>query len=56
MILGPHTMEILVAVLGALLAISEALAFIPGVKANGIFQAIFNGLKKIKDMVSKKPE
>lgn len=31
--------------LGALFALSEALAFIPGIKANSVFQAIFNFLK-----------
>ena len=35
------------AFLGALLAISEALAMIPSIKANSIFQAIFNGIKSI---------
>ena len=36
------TMSIIV---GALLAVSEALALIPGVKANGIFACIWNVLK-----------
>lgn len=31
--------------LAALLAVSEALALIPGIKANSIFQAVVNGLK-----------
>jgi hypothetical protein len=31
-------------IFGILWGISEALSFIPGVKANGIFQAIFNTL------------
>lgn len=31
-------------VFGVLWGISEALSFIPGIKANGIFQAIFNTL------------
>jgi hypothetical protein len=35
-------------VLGALLAVSEALSMIPAVKANGIFQAIYNLLGAIK--------
>jgi hypothetical protein len=35
-------------ILGALLAISEALSMIPSVKANGIFQAIYNILRGIK--------
>lgn len=34
-------------VLGALLALSELLAVIPGVQANSIFQLIVNGLKSI---------
>lgn len=42
-----HLIEILLAVVSALLAISEALAYIPGVKANGIFQGIQNFLKAI---------
>ena len=32
--------------LGVAFCISEALAFIPSVESNGIFQAIFNFLKK----------
>lgn len=36
-----------VAVLGALLAISEVLALIPSVSANGIFDAIYKGLKAL---------
>jgi hypothetical protein len=35
-------------ILGALLAISEALSLIPAVKANGIFQAIVNILGSVK--------
>lgn len=31
----------------ALLAVSEVLALIPAIKANSIFQAIVNGIKKI---------
>lgn len=38
---------LLVAVLGALLAISEALSFIPAIKANGIFQLVVNIAKKL---------
>lgn len=34
-----------VIILAALLAISELLALIPGVKANSVFQAIVNGIK-----------
>lgn len=32
--------------LGAALAVSEVLALIPGLAANGIFDAIFKALKK----------
>lgn len=39
-----------VALLAALVALSEALAYIPSIKANSIFQAITNGLK---DLASK---
>lgn len=31
----------------ALLAVSEALSLIPAIKANGVFQAIFNVIKII---------
>lgn len=34
-------------ILGALLAVSEALALIPSVKSNSVFQAIINGLKAV---------
>ena len=34
-------------ILGVLLGVSELLSMIPGVKANGIFQALYNGLKKL---------
>lgn len=44
-----HALEIV----SFLLVLSEALAYIPGVKANSIFQAIVNGLKKVKDLISK---
>lgn len=33
-------------VLGVLFGISEALSFLPGVKANGVFQLVFGALKK----------
>lgn len=36
------------AILAALLAISEVLALVPGIKANGIFDAIVKGLKFAK--------
>ena len=32
-------------IIGVLLAISEALSLIPGVKSNGIFQMLWNMLK-----------
>lgn len=35
------------AIFGALLAISEALSFIPAVKANGIFQLVMNLMKMV---------
>lgn len=34
-------------IFGALFAVSEALALIPAIKANGIFQAIFGIIKKL---------
>ena len=40
-------------ILGALFAISEALAYIPSIKSNSVFQLIQNGLKKILDSISK---
>lgn len=45
--------DMLVALLGVLLAISEALALIPGLKSNSIFMLIVNGLKAL---VAVKPE
>ena len=36
-----------VAILGFLWCLSEALSYIPAVKANGVFQLIQNGLKKV---------
>lgn len=35
-------------ILGVLWGLSEALSFIPAIKANGIFQMIFEALKKAK--------
>lgn len=37
-----------VVLIGAALAVSEALSLIPSVKANGLFQLIFGWLKKAK--------
>lgn len=47
-------MSIALAVVAALLAISEGLSMIPAVKANGVFQAIYNILKSVKEFLSKK--
>ena len=47
-------MVIALAVVAALLAISEALSLIPSVKANGIFQVIVNGLKAVNDFLAHK--
>jgi hypothetical protein len=46
--------ELIIVILTALLAISEALAFIPAVKANGVFQLIVNGIKAVKGLFDKK--
>ena len=35
----------IIIILGAALAISEALSLIPGINSNGIFQLIYNMLK-----------
>lgn len=37
----------LVIILGAAFAVSEALGLIPSIKSNGVFQFIFNALKKL---------
>ena len=41
------TQEQWLIVAGALFAVSEALSLIPAVQSNGVFQFIFNTLKKI---------
>ncbi len=41
---------------GILFAASEVIGMIPGVKASGVFQAFYNSLKAIKDLLIKKPE
>ncbi len=46
-------MEIALAAVVALLALSEALSLIPAIKANGVFQMIVNVLKYIKSVLSK---
>ena len=35
-------------ILGALFGLSEALALIPGVQANSVFEAIVNGIKALQ--------
>ena len=40
-------------ILGIALCLSEALSFIPKIKANGIFQMISNGIKKGKELLDK---
>ena len=49
-------MTIALAIVAALLAVSEALSLIPGIKANGIFQAIYNTLKSVKDFLTPKAQ
>jgi len=44
---APSWMVYFTVAMGCLLAISESLTAIPSIKANGIFQAIFNVLKAI---------
>jgi len=39
--------ESLALVLGALLAVSEALSLIPAIKANSVLQLVLNTLKKL---------
>ncbi len=39
--------DVILIIVSALLAISEALSLIPGVKSNGIFQLIYNVLKML---------
>jgi hypothetical protein len=41
------THEMIIAILSALLAVSEGLSLIPGLKSNSIFQLIVNGLKAL---------
>lgn len=42
-----------VVILGVLFALSEALALIPSVKSNSVFQLVFNIIKKAKEVVVK---
>lgn len=44
-------METVTIMLAAALAVSEALALIPQVKANSIFQGVTNALKKISTIL-----
>lgn len=41
-----------VVIIAALLSVSEALALIPAVKSNSVFQLIVNILKKAKELLS----
>ena len=36
-------------IIGVLFGISEALALIPAIRANSVFQLVYNALKSIKD-------
>jgi hypothetical protein len=47
-------MVIALTVVSALLALSEALSLNEKVKANGIFQAVVNTLKMVKDFLTSK--
>lgn len=40
-------------ILVALLAVSEVLALVPSVKANSVFQLVWSGLKKVKELLKK---
>ena len=39
---------------GALLAVSEALALIPKLKSNSVFQLVINGIKSVLSIFKKK--
>lgn len=45
MVVYNWVMSNMTVILGVLFGVSEALSFIPGVAANGVFQAIYNFLK-----------
>lgn len=47
--------QIALIVVSCLLGLSEGLSLIPQVKANGIFQAILNILKSIKEVLTGNP-
>lgn len=44
----------LLVIIAAVLAVSEALALIPGIKSNSVFQIIFNLLKAMKNGIRNK--
>ena len=44
---GVSTTTWIAAILGVLLAVSELLTLIPGVRSNGIFDAVYRGLKAL---------
>lgn len=53
-------MEVIIAnkevILVFLLALSEVLALVPGIKANSIFQLVVNTLEKVKEFIKPKAE
>lgn len=49
-----NTMEIILVVLGVLLAISEGLALIPGLASNSVFQLVINIIKKLAEALKPK--
>ena len=49
-----ETMEIIMAVVVALLGLSEGLALVPAIKSNSVFTLIVNILKGIKSIGDKK--
>ncbi len=44
----------LLVIIAAVAAVSEALALIPGIKSNSVFQVIYNLLKSIGNAIKKK--
>lgn len=51
---SPETVGTIGTVVVALFAVSEALALIPSVKANSVFQLVYNTLKTIREKFSGK--
>ena len=49
-----NTMEIVLVVLGILLALSEGLALIPSLASNSVFQLIVNIIKKLAEILKPK--